>query len=117
VPPPLLPTCRIFSLPDACVVYPGHDYQGHLSSTVAEEKAFNSRLGHGRTLDEFKSIMANLNLAPPKQLGTAVPANMHDGHVVLESTGRPAADAVFPPPCQACRQDGTDQAASEVVEW
>jgi hypothetical protein len=41
-----------------------------------------------------------------------------DFESLRDDRGRPAADAVFPPPCQACRQDGgTDQAVSEVVEW
>lgn len=100
-----LPSRRIFTLPDFCIVYPGHDYNGHLSSTVGEEKALNNRLGYGRTQAEFETIMANLSLAPPKQLAVAVPANMLDGNAVQES-GRPAADAVIPPPCQSCRQDG-----------
>ena len=34
---------HIFSLPDRCLVYPAHDYRGHTSSTVGEEKALNPR--------------------------------------------------------------------------
>ena len=35
---------RIFTLPDACLIYPGHDYQGRTSSSVWEEKRPNPRL-------------------------------------------------------------------------
>jgi rhodanese-related sulfurtransferase len=62
---------------------------------VAEEKAFNSRLGHGRTLDEFKAIMAALHLPRPKRIDEAVPANLmsgvrHDADGVDAHTVRPA---------------------------
>ena len=32
---------QIFSLPDECFVYPGHDYEGRTVSTVGEEKRHN----------------------------------------------------------------------------
>ena len=38
-------TEQLFSLPDACLLYPGHDYNGRTVTSVAEEKAFNARLG------------------------------------------------------------------------
>ena len=70
---------KIFSLPDTTKVYPGHDYKGRTVSTVGEEKAHNPRLGGGKTVDEFAAIMNNLNLAPPKKLHEAVPANQRCG--------------------------------------
>ena len=33
---------KIFSLPDECLLYPGHDYMGRTVSTVTEEKKFKS---------------------------------------------------------------------------
>lgn len=36
-------TKRLFALPDACRVYPAHDYQGRTQSSIGEEKAFNAR--------------------------------------------------------------------------
>jgi len=98
-------TTKIFTLPDSCYLYPGHDYNGNLYSSVGEEKAYNNRLGYGRTLEQFKDIMANLNLAPPKQIDKAVPANMIDGNEVMEA-GLPAPGTKMPEPCQRCRQDG-----------
>ena len=35
---------KLFALPDATIVYPGHDYHGRVSSTIGEEKQFNERL-------------------------------------------------------------------------
>jgi enoyl-CoA hydratase/carnithine racemase len=40
-------TGQLLSLPDACLLYPGHDYVGRTVSSVAEEKVFNARLGGG----------------------------------------------------------------------
>ena len=36
---------RLFALPDGCLVYPAHDYDGRCSSTIGEEKSFNTRIG------------------------------------------------------------------------
>jgi sulfur dioxygenase len=68
-------TQKLFTLPDELLVYPGHDYQGRWVSSIAQEKARNPRLGAGRTLDEFKRIMAELNLPYPKFIDHAVPGN------------------------------------------
>lgn len=70
---------QIFSLPDTCEIYPGHDYKGRTRSTVAEEKAHNPRLGGGRTEAQFVEIMGNLKLANPAQIDVAVPANLKCG--------------------------------------
>jgi len=70
---------RIFTLPDETLIYPGHDYNGRTVTTVREERAFNPRLGGGRTVEEFASIMDGLNLAHPKRIDVAVPANQRCG--------------------------------------
>lgn len=69
---------KLFSLPDATLVYPAHDYQHRHVSSVAQEKARNPRLA-GKTLAEFVEIMANLNLPYPKKIEFAVPANRQCG--------------------------------------
>lgn len=66
---------RLFTLPDATVVYPGHDYQGRTATTIGEEKAHNPRVGLQRSVDDFVEIMAGLNLAYPRAIDTALPAN------------------------------------------
>jgi len=71
-------TTRLFTLDDAIRVYPGHDYHGHTSSTIGEEKRTNPRLA-GRTREEFVAIMASLGLPAPKRIHEAVPANMAGG--------------------------------------
>lgn len=70
---------KLFSLPETCAIYPGHDYKGRTRSTVAEEKAFNPRLGGGKSKVQFIEIMDNLKLSPPKRLDVAVPANLSCG--------------------------------------
>ncbi|XP_015588027.1 persulfide dioxygenase ETHE1, mitochondrial isoform X2 [Cephus cinctus] len=64
---------QIFTLPENYRLYPAHDYSGRTVTTVAEEKLLNPRLT--RSLDDFVNIMKNLNLAYPKMIDKAVPAN------------------------------------------
>jgi len=66
---------KLFTLPDECLVYPGHDYQGRQVSSIGQEKKRNPRLGGGRTLEQFRAIMAELKLPPPKFIDYAVPGN------------------------------------------
>lgn len=70
---------QVFSLPDTCAIYPGHDYTGLTSSSVAEEKAHNPRLGLGIREEDFCGYMDNLGLAHPKKMEVAVPANLKCG--------------------------------------
>ena len=72
-------TNKFFSLSDEVLVYPAHDYSGRHISSIAQEKARNPRLGGGRTLEEFKQIMAGLNLPYPKFIDYAVPGNRQCG--------------------------------------
>ena len=72
-------TQKLFSLPDDTIVYPGHDYNGKTCSTIAEEKQWNPRVGQGKSLADFLQIMQNLNLALPKKINEAVPANTNCG--------------------------------------
>ena len=74
-------TGKLFKLPEDTVVYPGHDYRGQTTSSIAMEKKFNPRIGGGRTKDQFMQIMAELKLANPKKIHEAVPANLVCGVV------------------------------------
>jgi glyoxylase-like metal-dependent hydrolase (beta-lactamase superfamily II)/rhodanese-related sulfurtransferase len=76
---------HIFSLPDECLIYPGHDYFGRTVSTVAEEKRFNPRIGGDAHEEDFVGYMENLGLAHPKLLEIAVPANMQCGRPLDEA--------------------------------
>ncbi len=70
---------EIFSLPDECLLYPGHDYRGLSVTSVGEEKRFNPRLGDALSENDFAGYMDNLKLAHPKQMAIAVPANLRCG--------------------------------------
>jgi len=80
---------QLFTLPDACVVHPGHDYEGRISSTIGEERRHNPRLGGGAKLEDFVGFMENLGLPHPKLLAVAVPANMTAGRDAPGSTLAP----------------------------
>ncbi len=67
-------TGKLFALPDDTRVLPGHDYNGNRESTIGQEKRTNPRLA-GKSLEEFRAIMAGLNLPKPKLIDIAVPAN------------------------------------------
>lgn len=64
----------LFQLPDATIVWPGHDYRGFTSTTIREEKRHNPRVA-GRTRDAFIALMGGLNLPKPSRIDIAVPAN------------------------------------------
>ena len=70
---------QVFTLPDDCVLYPGHDYRGLTATSVGEEKRFNPRLGQDIGEDDFAGYMSNLGLPHPKQIDVAVPANLRCG--------------------------------------
>ena len=70
---------KIFSLPDDCLLYPGHDYKGRTVTSVAEERAYNPRIGGDANLGDFVGYMDNLYLPHPKEIDFAVPANMQCG--------------------------------------
>ena len=70
---------RLFSLPEECLLYPGHDYRGLTVSSVGEEKKYNPRLAQSIGEADFVGYMTNLGLAHPKLMDVAVPANLRCG--------------------------------------
>lgn len=70
---------KIFELPEHTLIYPGHDYRGHTVTTVGEEKRHNPRLNLGVSEDAFVEIMDALDLADPRLMDVAVPANLACG--------------------------------------
>jgi len=70
---------KLFALPRDTLVYPGHDYQGRLVSTIGREKALNPRLGGGRDLASFVRVMEELDLPYPRLIDQAVPGNRRCG--------------------------------------
>lgn len=67
-------TERLFTLPDATLLSPGHDYRGNTQSTIGSERGTNPRFV-GKSRLEFIDLMNNLGLPPPKRMMEAVPAN------------------------------------------
>lgn len=67
---------QIFTLPDDCIVFPGHDYAGRTASTVGEEKQHNPRIGGSANERDFVGYMNAMKLPHPKHLAVALPANM-----------------------------------------
>jgi sulfur dioxygenase len=70
---------KLFSLPDDCLLYPGHDYKGLTASSVGEEKHHNPRLAESIGEGDFVGYMTHLGLPHPKLMQVAVPANLQCG--------------------------------------
>ena len=66
---------KLLKLPEKTLVYPAHDYNGKKFSTIENEKNNNPRL-QVSSKEEYAEIMNNLNLANPKMMDIAVPANV-----------------------------------------
>ena len=66
---------RLLTLPEETLVYPAHDYKGNKYSSIGNEKKNNPRL-QVNSAEEYAEIMDNLNLANPKMMDIAVPANI-----------------------------------------
>ena len=66
---------RLLKLPEETLVYPAHDYKGNKFSSIGNEKMNNPRL-QINSAEEYAEIMDNLNLANPKMMDVAVPANL-----------------------------------------
>jgi rhodanese-related sulfurtransferase len=101
-------TQRLFTLPDATVVWPAHDYHGRTQSSIGAEKAGNPRLA-GKTREQFIALMAELHLPRPRRIDEAVPANQHSG-LRQDAGGAPLADDGVRP-AQGYAGDVTPQTA------
>jgi sulfur dioxygenase len=80
---------QIFSLPDRCLVYPGHDYRGLTATSVGEEKLFSPRLAESIGEGDFVGYMTHLGLPHPKQMEAAVPANLKCGKPLHKTENEP----------------------------
>ncbi|MBP6052565.1 MAG: MBL fold metallo-hydrolase [Pseudomonadales bacterium] len=78
---------QLFTLPRACLLYPAHDYRGLTVTSVGEEMRFNPRLGGEISEDDFVGYMSNLQLAHPRQIDVAVPANLRCGEPDVQAPG------------------------------
>jgi sulfur dioxygenase len=72
---------KLFALPDDTIVYPRHDYNGCLSSTIGEEKRFNERLNLSIDKQAFVELMQRRIMPRPAKMDLALPANMRAGRI------------------------------------
>ncbi|NQV09669.1 MAG: MBL fold metallo-hydrolase [Cyanobacteria bacterium] len=72
-------TEQLLSLPESCLLYPGHDYTGRGVTSVAEEKAFNARLGGEANERDFVVYMETMKLPHPHRIAIALPGNLRSG--------------------------------------
>jgi glyoxylase-like metal-dependent hydrolase (beta-lactamase superfamily II) len=75
---------KLFALPDDTIVYPGHDYNGRVSSTIGEEKKFNERLNVSTNKEKFVEIMNGRKMPRPTKMDIVLPANMKAGYMAGE---------------------------------
>ena len=66
---------KLLKLPEKTLIFPAHDYNGKKNSTIEIEKNNNPRL-QVNSKEQYAEIMDNLNLANPKMMDVAVPANV-----------------------------------------
>lgn len=67
-------TGRLFALPDATVVLPGHDYKGRARSTIGDEKRDTPRF-HDTTREQYVALMGSLGLPFPEKVQQALQVN------------------------------------------
>lgn len=76
---------KFFTLPSDTLVYPAHDYHGRRVTTIEQEKVSNSRLGNGKSMEEFVALMKSLKLPYPQRMEFAVPGNQLCGECPPEA--------------------------------
>ena len=69
---------KLLKLPDDTLLYPGHDYNGKLVSTIGNEKKLNPRL-QVNSADEYAEIMSKLNLSKPELMDINIQSNIRLG--------------------------------------
>lgn len=67
-------TTKLFTLPDATLVFPAHDYRGNTHSTIGREKTANPRIA-GRTREQYVALMASLNFPMPEKIQEVLQPN------------------------------------------
>lgn len=77
-------THKLFALPGAAKVWPGHDYHEHAESTLALERATNPLLA-GKTRAEFVAAMSAMQWPPLRNRDQMLAANRHMDQTQQES--------------------------------
>lgn len=98
-------TGRLFSLPDATIVWPGHDYKGFTSSTIGQERATNPRFLN-RSRAEYVALMGSLGLPFPEKIQQSLQVNQ---------SGFEVDEVSFPPVCDVAAMENV--APEALAEW
>jgi len=72
---------KIFSYSDETIIYPAHNYNGFMHSTIGHERKFNPNVGDDIKKEMFVENEKLKNRPYPKRFDLAVPANMKCGQV------------------------------------
>lgn len=87
---------KVLALPDAMRLFMCHDYGPNgrdiaWETTVAEEKAHNIHVGHGKTREDFIRFrtMRDATLGMPRLILPSLQVNMRAGEVPKDADGRP----------------------------
>ena len=67
-------TGKLFTLPDATIMLPAHDYRGNTRSTIGAEKAGNPRIA-GRTRQQYIELMDSLEFPLPGKIQEVLQPN------------------------------------------
>lgn len=70
---------KLYVLPDETLIYPGHDYENRLLTTIGQEKRRNPRLSAERERDSFIALMNSYDFPNPSKMDYAIPGNMQCG--------------------------------------
>jgi glyoxylase-like metal-dependent hydrolase (beta-lactamase superfamily II)/rhodanese-related sulfurtransferase len=98
-------TKRLFTMPDATVVLPAHDYKGKTSSTIGAEKATNARF-LGKTRAEYVDLMGALGLPFPDKIQQSLQVNQ---------SGFEPDEVAFPLVADVAKLESID--ARRLAEW
>jgi glyoxylase-like metal-dependent hydrolase (beta-lactamase superfamily II)/rhodanese-related sulfurtransferase len=85
---------KLLRLDDGLLVFPAHDYQARISSTLGAEKTGNPRLQQ-RDRAAFVDLMRGLDLAMPKHLTEALRTNRTGGKTVKQLIAEAAREIAF----------------------
>lgn len=72
---------KIFTYPNDTIVYPCHNYNGFLNSTIGYEKEFNPNVGDKISKEVFIENERKKKRPYPKKIDIAVPANLKCGKI------------------------------------
>jgi len=68
-----------YSMPNKTKIFPAHDYNNNNSTTIKDQKKYNTLIDENINMQDFISRMSDLKLDKPKKIDFAVPQNNNCG--------------------------------------